>query len=77
MPKPSNSPAIDLGKTAVRQGVAATTFRVSREQGLKIKELERTAGSGATLQFILQLMRQRVPAKTMAAVTAAANALKE
>ena len=62
MPRPSQTPVLDLGRSAARQGVSTTRFRISREQAEGLRRIEREQGQAAGLQHVLGLIRAGRPA---------------
>lgn len=59
MAKPSQTPLIDLGRNAARQGVATSRFSVSLEEAKAIREAERKGGREAGLVTVLRILRSR------------------
>lgn len=55
MPRPLRP--YDTIKEAVRQDVAVSKFRVTREQAAELKKIERRDGQGAGLAYLLGILR--------------------
>ncbi len=64
MPNPSQTPVIDLGRNAARQGVATSKFSVSPDEAKRIREAECQGGHQAGLVVVPQLLSERQKART-------------
>ena len=55
----SKTPIIDLGRNAVRSGVATSRFTITKEQAAELRRIEDKEGQAGGLRYILKLLAAR------------------